>query len=39
MIIRPGVEFKPIESDALHADGNFNQERPNFVVETIDVHS
>jgi hypothetical protein len=38
MIIRPGVEFKPIESYALLADGYLRQKRPNLVVEAVDVH-
>lgn len=38
MIIRPGVEFKPIEGDALHADRNFGQKWPNFVIEAVEVH-
>jgi len=39
MIIRPGVEFKTVEGDALYTDWDFCEEGPHFLVEAVDVHS
>ena len=39
MIIRPGIQVKPVESDALLTDRNFNEVWPHFLVEAITVHA
>jgi hypothetical protein len=39
IFIHPGVQFKPIESDALYANRNFGEIRANLGVETVAVHA
>lgn len=39
MVIRPGVEVKPIKGDALIADGNLREVRPHLRVEAVAVHT
>ena len=38
ILIRPGIEFKPVKGDSLSAYRDFNQIGANFGVESIDVH-
>jgi hypothetical protein len=38
-MIHPGVQIKPVKGDALLADGNFSQIRPDFGVESVTVHA
>jgi hypothetical protein len=39
MVVCPSVEVKPIESDALFADGDFGEIGANRFVKSISVHS
>jgi hypothetical protein len=39
IVVGPGIEVKPVESDALRADWNHGQERTNLAIESILVHS
>jgi hypothetical protein len=39
ILIEPGVEFKPIEADALPADGDFGHVRPHLGIESVAVHA
>ena len=38
-MVRPGVQLKPIESNALNTYRNLNQIRPYFAVEAIGIHA
>jgi hypothetical protein len=38
IVIRPRVEFKAIEGDALHADPDLGQRRTDLAIEAIAVH-
>ena len=38
MVLRPGVEFKPVECDPLAADGDLGEQRADLGVETVPVH-
>jgi hypothetical protein len=39
MFLCPGIEFKPIEGDALATDWDFGQIGPHLGIEAIPVHS
>ncbi len=39
MVIRPLVEVNAVESDAVRADGDGDEERTHFVVEAVFVHA
>ena len=39
ILIRPGVEGKPVKSDALGADRDGRHERANFAIEAVLVHT
>jgi len=39
IIVGPGIEVKPVESDSLRADGDHIQERTNVAIEAILVHA
>jgi hypothetical protein len=39
IIVRPRIEFNPIESDALPADRDLREKRPDVGVEAIHVHA
>jgi hypothetical protein len=37
-MVHPGIQFKPVECNALIPDGYLNQIRPDFAVEAVPVH-
>ena len=39
ILIRPGIEVKPVKGDALGADRDGRHERANLAIEAILVHS
>jgi hypothetical protein len=39
IVVGPGIEVKPVESDSLRADGNHIQERTHVAIEAIFVHA
>ena len=39
ILVGPFVEFKAIEADALLANGDFGQVRPNLGIEPIAIHA
>jgi len=39
IVLRPGVEFKTIEGDALYADGNVHELRTHVPIEAVLVHA
>lgn len=39
MVLRPGIEFKAVERDALPADRNHRQGGPHGPVEAVPVHA
>jgi hypothetical protein len=39
ILIRPRVEVKPIEDDALYSHPSFTNKRSHFIVEAIAVHT
>jgi hypothetical protein len=39
MVVDPGIEFKPVEGDALGADRDFREVRPDLGVEAVAVHA
>ena len=39
IVVRPGIEVKTVEGDALDADGDHGKERPDLAIKTILVHS
>ena len=39
IVFHPGVEFKPVEGDALSTDGNACKKLPNLGIEAIAVHA
>jgi hypothetical protein len=39
IILRPRIEFKPIEGDTLRADGHEFKPRTHLAVETVLVHA
>ena len=39
IVVRPGIEVKPIKSDSLCADGDRRQARAHVAIETIFVHT
>jgi hypothetical protein len=39
IVVGPGIEVKPVESDPLGADWNHGEQRTNLVIEAILVHS
>lgn len=39
MLLHPGVEFKPVEGDALGANGDFGDMGADFGVEAVAVHA
>ena len=39
IVVGPGIEVKPVESDSLQADGDHVQERTNVAIEAIFVHA
>ena len=38
-MLYPAIEFKPIESDALFADADFDEKRAYLGVESVAVHA
>ncbi len=39
ILIHPGIEFKPVESDPLRADGDLGEERPDLGIEAVAVNT
>jgi len=39
IVVHPGVEFKPVKSNALPANGNGREMRSNLSVEAVAVHA
>jgi len=39
IVFYPGVEFKPVEGDALMADGNSCEKGTDFGIEAIAIHA
>jgi hypothetical protein len=39
IVVGPGIEVKPVESNSLRADGDHIQERTNLAIEAIFVHA
>ena len=39
IVVGPGIEVKPVESDSLRADGDYIQEGTNVAIEAIFVHA
>jgi len=39
MLVRPGVEFKPIECDTLPTDADLSEETTDLCVEAAPVHA
>jgi hypothetical protein len=39
LLLRPGVEVKAVESDALPADADLNEIRAHFAIKAITVHA
>jgi len=39
IVVHPGVQFKPVEGNALPADTDFSDSRPYFGVEAIAIHA
>ena len=39
IVVGPGIEVKPVEGDALRADGDHGEERTNVAIEAILVHA
>jgi hypothetical protein len=39
IVVGPGIEVKPVESDSLRADRDHIQERTNVAIEPIFVHA
>lgn len=39
MLIRPGVEIKPVKGDPVLADRNLDQRRADFRIEAFGVHA
>jgi hypothetical protein len=39
IVVHPGVQFKPIEGDALPADRNSGEIRSHLSVKTVPVHT
>lgn len=39
MLVRPGVQVKPVESDPPHADRYLGELRPHLGVEPVAVHA
>ena len=39
MVIRPGIQVKPVKRDPLVADGDFSERGPDLGIEAITVHA
>ena len=39
MVLHPGVQFKPVESDTLPTDRNTCEELPKLGIEAITIHT
>jgi hypothetical protein len=39
ILIRPGIQFKPVETDPLNAHWNLSEQRPYFGAESVLVHA
>ena len=39
MVIRPGIQVKPVKCDSLVANWNFGEKGPNFSIESVAVHT
>ena len=39
IVVGPGIEVKPVESDSLHADWNCREGWTNIAIEAIFVHA
>ena len=38
-MLHPGVQFKPVEGDALFADADFDEIRPYLGIEAVAIHA
>jgi hypothetical protein len=38
-LIHPGIQIKPVKSNALSSDANFNEIRPHLGVKAVPVHA
>jgi hypothetical protein len=39
IVVRPGIEVKPVEGDPLRADRDRGEERPDVAIEAIFIHA
>jgi len=39
IVLRPCIEFKPVEGDSLYADGNVRELRTHVAIEAVLVHA